>query len=276
MKKIFIAYADAKMSYSLKRIGSQAKSLGIFDDVILYTPDDLPDYAKKAHLMTYSYGGGYWCWKPVIIYETLQKYEEGTVVCYVDAGCTLRQGIEWKLFWEFMKKYSGICFKYSDVMPSWGRFGSTSTKIKHWTKKKSLLFLDSYVGTQEYREDNKVMGGILLFKGRENPLVKDWLNISINHPQIIIDPDVEEMADQYDFFAQHKHDQSVLTALAHKYQDNVLVLPELFETSGNKVAIVASRIRCKTRWDYVIFQLKTMLRRILRDDVISFIKAHTK
>ena len=58
MKKVFIAYANDAMAYSLKRIGRQAKKLRIFDDILLYTPNDLPDYAKNCDLMQYSYGGG--------------------------------------------------------------------------------------------------------------------------------------------------------------------------------------------------------------------------
>lgn len=60
MKKIFIAYADENLAYSLKRIGRQARNLGVFDEVILYTPAELPDYILKSPLMKYKYGGGYW------------------------------------------------------------------------------------------------------------------------------------------------------------------------------------------------------------------------
>lgn len=44
MKKVFVAYANDKMAYALKRIGKQANALGIFDEVILYRPEMLPDY----------------------------------------------------------------------------------------------------------------------------------------------------------------------------------------------------------------------------------------
>ena len=86
----FISYADDRMSYSLQRIGRQAKRLGIFDEVILYTPDMLPDELKKSPLMQYSRGGGYWSWKPAILNETLQRADDGDIVIYVDAGCTNR------------------------------------------------------------------------------------------------------------------------------------------------------------------------------------------
>ena len=64
MKKIFIAYATDNMAYSLYLIGQQARRLGLFDDVICWTPKDLPDYILDSPLMKYSYGGGFWAWKP--------------------------------------------------------------------------------------------------------------------------------------------------------------------------------------------------------------------
>ena len=71
MSVIFISYADGNMSYSLKRIGRQARRLGIFDEIILYTPEMLPDYIRNSALMQYPRGGGYWSWKPAILTETL-------------------------------------------------------------------------------------------------------------------------------------------------------------------------------------------------------------
>ena len=77
---VFISYANEAMAYSLKRIGRQARKLGIFDEVILYTPADVPEYVRKSPLFACPRGAGYWSWKPALIYETLQKYAEGPVV----------------------------------------------------------------------------------------------------------------------------------------------------------------------------------------------------
>ena len=88
MKTVFISYANEAMAYSLKRIGHQARKLNIFSDIRLYTPANIPQYVHESPLFPYKRGGGYWCWKPVIIEEALKRYEEGTVVVYVDAGCT--------------------------------------------------------------------------------------------------------------------------------------------------------------------------------------------
>lgn len=272
MKKIFIAYADAKMAYSLKRIGRQARSLQIFDEVILYTPKQLPQYILDSPLMKHSYGGGYWAWKPCIIYETLKEYGDEAVVCYVDAGCTLKKGIEWTLYFELMKTYDTLCFKYRDEMLEWERFGSISTKIRHWGKKNLLLFLDELVGNEEYRKENKVLGGILFFKGSNNLFLKEWLDITINHPEVIIDPSEEELGNQYSYFALHKHDQPVLTALAYKYCSSCMVLPEMSETVGRNAAIRATRCRARTVLHHYWNQFKKICRSLFGPKFYTSIK----
>lgn len=275
-KKVLIAYADDNMAYSLRRIGKQARNLGIFDDVVLWTPNDLPEYIQSSPLMKYKYGGGYWAWKPCVIHETLQRYEEGTVICYVDAGCTLDNGNEWILWTEIMKEYDTLLFKYRDEMPCWDKFGSVSTKIKHWTKKNSILFYDRMTGGEDWRDLNKIWGGCLFVKGKKNQFVRKWLDIVINNPEVIIDPSEEECKDQYFFFALHKHDQSLLTALSYLYHNECIVLPELSETCGPEVAVYASRIRAKSFLDYIIFKMKMCARSILGNNLYEKIKGGIK
>lgn len=272
MMKIFIAYADENMAYSLKRIGKQARGLNIFDEVILWTPNDLPDYIKQSPLMQYRYGGGYWAWKPCIIYETLQRYEDGSVVCYVDAGCTLNKGVEWTLWFELMKEHETLLFKYRDEMLCWEKFGSISTKIKHWTKKKSILFYDELNNGKEWRELNKIWGGCLFVKGKGNQIVKKWLDIVINNPEVIFDPNEEECKEQYSFFALHKHDQSLLTALSFLFSNECIVLPELSETIDSRVAVFASRIRAKNYKEYYLLKIKLAIRYVFGNKLYNRIK----
>lgn len=269
---VFIAYGDERCAYSLKRIGKQAQRLKIFDDVILYGPDDLPEYIKQSTLMKYTYGGGYWSWKPVIIKETLNRYDEGTIVCYVDAGCTLHQSIEWTVWRQLMEDYDFIAFKYRAEYPEWERFGSSSTKIKHWGKKTTLEFLDEYVGDSAWREHNKTMGGILFVKGKNNPVIENWLDIAINHPDVILDPTKEELKEQYPYFALHKHDQVVLTALMYKYRPVTLTLPETSETCGDKAGVVASRIRAGNLKEYCELMGKHYLRKLVGGKMIERLK----
>ena len=275
MKFIFIAYADEKMAYSLKRIGHQAKRLGIFDEIILYTPQDLPDDLKATPLMQNSYGGGYWAWKPWIIQHTLDTHENGDVVCYVDAGCTLHGNRnEWNNYLKLIGQYDTILFQYPDEMPVWERFGTTSTKIKHWTKKKSVLFYDDLLGNDEWREHNKILGGFLFAKGKNNPIIETWLDMVFNHPDIIDDSGVFE--DQFPFFVRHKHDQPMLTALSCKFSDRCIVLPELLDEGPEDAAVVAERVRVANFGQYLIWVSKKGIKKLMGQQFVSRIKSIVK
>lgn len=262
MKKILIAYANDALSYSLGRIGRQARRLNLFDEIILYTPEQLPDYVKKSPLMKYKVGGGYYVWKGAIIWETLQKYDEGDIVFYVDAGCTLRKSPIWSMFFRLMKRYDTVCFQYNDVMPEWEKFGNVHTEIKYWTKKTVLQFFDQYLGDTSYRDFNKIMSGFMFFKGKNNTLVKHWLDLTMEHPEFLEEITPQERKQQDEGFAYHKFEQSIITPLAY-YDKTVLVLPEISETCGEDVFVFASRIRARNFRAYVVLRIKYWLRRIL-------------
>lgn len=271
MKTIFIAYADEKMAWSLKRIGRQAKRLGIFDEIVLWTPDMLPQYVKDSPLMQYARGGGYWAWKPAIIHETLQAHEEGDIVVYVDAGCTLRKSFAWEMIFRLMKQYDTVCFQYDETVPLFAKWGQSSTRIKHWTKKSALDFLDGYLGDADYHENCKIFGSVLFVKGKQNQLVSKWLDITLHHPEVIVDPTEEERAEQPEGFAYHKHDQSIITALAF-YDKTLLALPETIENYTPDSFVWASRMRAKNWGDGIAFGVKRTMRATIGERAYNFVK----
>lgn len=112
----------------------------------------------------------------------------------------------------------------------------------------------------------------MFVKGRDNRMLRLWVDITMNHPEVIIDSSEDEMKNQYPFFAQHKHDQVVLTALAYANRGECLVLPELSETCGSNVAISASRFRVRTHSDYVKESVKRKIRYVFGDKWYGCIK----
>ncbi|WP_199104594.1 hypothetical protein, partial [Aquitalea sp. ASV11] len=92
MAKIFLSFADKRMKKSLTRIKSQAEEMGIYDEIIITTEDDLDANFKENFKEKLKYnirGFGYWCWKPQIILQTLNKMKDGDILQYTDAGCHL-------------------------------------------------------------------------------------------------------------------------------------------------------------------------------------------
>ena len=83
-KKYFISYGNELYHNSLIRLKEEAESLNIFDKVIIYTEEDLPEEIKNHELSKYNRGGGYWLWKPYFVWLTLSKVQPGDIVIYSD------------------------------------------------------------------------------------------------------------------------------------------------------------------------------------------------
>ena len=272
---IFVSYADNAMSYSLKRIGKQAEQLEIFDRILLYTPETLPEYIKSSTLLQYKRGGGYWAWKPAIIWETLQKFGDGALIIYADAGCSVFESEDWNYYFGLLKEYNTICFEYKDNMPEWEIYGQTSTKIKYWSKKSALNYFREVLKDDHYEEKyNKILAGLIFCKGKNNQFIKGWLDLVINHPELIMDPTEKELETENPELAFHKHDQAIITPLAHLY-DDVLILKEKLETSKT-AAVIASRIRAENYIEYLKLMLKLKIRSLLGDSFYFKIKSRIK
>ena len=95
--KIFLTYGDQKFILSRKRISLEAKNLNYFDKIITETEDiknDIeiinclknPNFKK---VFTAKRGGGYWMWKPYIIYKNLLLLNNNDILVYSDSGSTI-------------------------------------------------------------------------------------------------------------------------------------------------------------------------------------------
>lgn len=245
--KIFITYGDERFKDSVKRICKEAKLLGIFDKVISYNPQKLPKEIMQSPLMCYERGGGYWLWKPYIIWKTMQKYPNAIVV-YADAGCTLNKNYnEWHSWFELMSSTDTLFTQYrSEVDYGWGNiFNTSSVKISTWTKLATLEYFDERFKLTEWHDYNKILGGFIMAKNNSS-FIREWLDIMLTHPELVRDPEGDELNCQHDGFCTHRHDQSIITPLAYWYEKKtvgiVKIIPETAE-SCNTAAVVATRIR---------------------------------
>lgn len=254
---VFISYGDVVFEKSLKRITKEARKLKIFDKVIAYTPSDLSVEIKQSPLMGYKRGGGYWLWKPYLIWKTMLKYPDATIV-YADAGCTLNKNYdEWNSWFEIMKTTDTLLTHYQpNVDYGWDVFDSQSVEIATWTKRTTLEYFDNRFNSIDWHNNNKIWGGFIIAKNK-SCLIKDVLDIMLSRPELVIDPTEEELSNQHSEFCQHRHDQSIITPLAYWYKANnpnvVEIIPETGE-SNTSAAVVASRIR-----DSRIVPLKTRI-----------------
>lgn len=252
-KKVLIAYANEPMKYSLMFLKFQARWSGVFDKVITYSEKDIPDEIRNIQEYKCKRGGGYWIWKPYIIWKTLQDVEDGDFVCYIDSACLINKGTEWDMYFSLLNRYDTVCFQYDNFISSWDeKMGCGSSKIKYWTKRETLDFFDNYLNTTEYNDYSKIMAGVIFAKGKDNHLINEWLDITLKNSSLISDPKPSDV--QYDFFSgYHRHDQSIFTPLVWKYRDtkSVKVLSECFDECTKSKIIYAARKRLYSRRQYV-------------------------
>ena len=92
MKKILVSFGDSRMKLQSERLQRQAEEMNIYDKIYICNENDLSsDFCEKyaKELVFGSRGFGYWCWKPQIIHQILQKMQDGDILQYIDIGCHL-------------------------------------------------------------------------------------------------------------------------------------------------------------------------------------------
>jgi hypothetical protein len=271
MSNIFITYGDDSFKKSLRSIKKEAKSTGIFDRIIVYTPNDLPDYIKSSPLFLFKRGGGYWIWKPYIIYKTLQSCRENDIVYYTDGGCTLNpESKEWHLFQEQIQTHNAIFFQYRSNVhyEGWDNYcknpSNNNPQILHWMKPAAIEYFTSFFGNHEFLQYNKIWAGAIVIKKTSQTLnvLDQWLRISMFHPELICDPFGKELTRLPETYNAHRHDQAILTPLIFYYKDidHISILPETAETNKQNAAIIASRrvIWTWNLYDKIVFRIKSL------------------
>lgn len=283
MRKVFISYGDSSFKGSLKRIAKQARTCHIFDRVDIYTPSDLPKPIRYSPLMIFHRGGGYWVWKPWIIYNTLCQCNEGDIVYYVDAGCTLNpESDEWAELDSVMTTSHAIVFKYqSNVNYSgWEQFCKNKTncapELRHWIKPTAEEYFTRLWGTDNYLNFNNVMGGIIIIKKTTKIpcFLQQWLNIAVLNPSLFYDAYGEELGRLPESFNEHRHDQAILASLVYYYKDidSIAILPEKSESQKEIAAIIATRTHIRT-WnlsDKLLWRIRKM--KVIAHNLIKRIK----
>lgn len=276
MQKILITYGTPDFKKTLQRLQKEAKRLKLFDKIILYGPNDLPDYIKSNPLMAFKKGGGYWLWKPYIIWKTLQDYKDAIVI-YVDGGCSLNASNDWNTYFDHIEKYNTIVFSYRpDFDYGWYQFyNCNSPEIQYWTKEKTLSYFDSLFETESWRHFNKIMGGFIICKGKENQFINEWLSVSLMCPELVCDPFGCELNNQKSTFVQHRHDQCIITPLAYFFaqKHETLIIPEKSESEKDFAAVGAKRIKFQPKVNGVTNKTKLirLIKFIIGEKVYTFL-----
>ncbi len=161
-------------------------------------------------------GFGLWVWKPWVILDVINKAQDGDIVFYLDAGCTVHTSAmsksRYRSYLDHIQSYGSLIFqqKYIECC---------------WTK-------NEVVGHFHLGEDDlnsgQVLGGIQghLVNETSRKLVSKWLQACVlDSGRLLTDIGSRELED--DRFVSHRQDQSILSCIA-KQEKLQLVQDETF------------------------------------------------
>lgn len=205
VKKYLVCYGTKNFDESRKTHIATAKKHGI-DEIYKYTEKDLykTDYYKQnKQTLKSKRGAGYCLWNPYFILEILKKLEPGSILLYCDCGVEIIGDLN-PLFNLSIENDIAL-FKVHGYLN------------KYWTKRDTFVLM----GPQNklYEDSEQVAGGYQLFKvgPKSIDFVKEWLDYCCEL-QILTDRKSNSVVSEIAGFRQHRHDQSVLSLLAVKYQ----------------------------------------------------------
>jgi hypothetical protein len=227
-----ITYGDNKYSESKKRIYNQAKSLGWFDTITLYSPEDLDEEFKDnfKDILELPRGGGYWIWKPYIIKKHMDMISDNDILIYIDAGCYINPaGVErFKEYIEMLNNREEGCIS----------FQMSQHKEKAWTTKEIFEHFNINNDSDDILETGQIMATIKMFKKNANAvnIVSAWLNALYRNPLVFTDH--YNKNNQCDGFIDNRHDQSVCSIICKLYKTIVIEDETYFENGfGDEVSL---------------------------------------
>ena len=228
-KVVFFSFADDNYRVSLDRITNEAKLTGVFDEVLAYSPRDIPRDYFNAHfeVLNATRGAGYWAWKPYFLKSIMNRLAYGDVIMFADAGCEFTGNPQ--MFVDIARQYGFLGFRLPIAPKHY---------VQRWTK--GDIFEALGMDMELFGTEKQHVGGIFLIQKtpRNEQFVADWLRFS-EDPQLITDR--ESLAPNHPDFQENRHDQAIYSLLIYKYGLSLVLEDRTFPREYSKVIHAARR-----------------------------------
>lgn len=219
--KVFITYGDLKFKKSRKRIIKEVKSLNIFDNHIMETEEIKNDQVIKdllnnnkdfKEVFEKDKGGGYWIWKPYIIYKNLMKLNDNDILVYTDAGSMIYRKKPNKSKERFTKLFKFIENNKNGLIAIDQKYIE-----KEFTKGDIFDYFNFRNSPHIYNTTQYNAGAIHCIRkcNRSMDLYEEWWNIAKNNPHFF--DDTKSLSKNIEGFKGNAHDQAVWSLLCKKY-----------------------------------------------------------
>lgn len=203
-----VTYHSPDMSISAKRCVESGRRYGV-DKVWTWTRAAIEQtefYEQNREILDVPRGNGLWAWKPYIILETLKRCNAEDIVIYADAGV------------EFIAPISHVTKQMGDI---W-LFGNMY-KHEHWAKRDIM----KHIGT--WPKGNQCQASVILAKPGARKFIEEWLSYCCIKQLIDDSPSVTQ---NHPEFRDNRHDQAILTCVAHKWQVPLNWWPAIYNSGA--------------------------------------------
>lgn len=213
-----ITYSCGKMNRSANLCVESMRKNGV-DDTLLYGPELISDEFKLFNIGVWgaTRGSSFWVWKSHIIYKTLMSISEGDYLIYSDAGVQFTGSIR-----PILDAMDQDIFLFSNGWPH-----------VHWCKGdviKEICHNEIYSGhgSFDYKAParfEQVQASVIIIKNTQfsRDFIKEWL-LYCQMPGFI--DDSPSKSSNHPEFAEHRHDQAILTSVAYKHKIRLHYWPE--------------------------------------------------
>ena len=203
-----VSYATATHHKGQERLNRSARRFGIdrchtFSEAELRRTDF---YRQHQAILAQARGAGYRLWKPYLILTVMLEAQEGEVIVYSDSGAEIVDSLEPLI--EICRQRGVMLFQAGDDCGSF--------TVSQWSKRDCLLLMSA--DTPAYHHAPLVAGSPLLVvnNAANQALIAEWLAYCAD-PRVLTDQANTRGLRNYPEFYDHRHDQSVLSILCHKY-----------------------------------------------------------
>jgi len=211
LRPVHISYATANLSQATRFLRRSARRYGL--DTCIYGPESpvVADLRERyPAILSAKRGGGYWLWKPFILLDAMNAVPDGTPVLYTDIALTFIADPAPLLA---LTTQNPVCL-----------FGTaTYGPQKIWTKRDCFVELDA--DTPEFWNLQQLWAGMQLYRAglEARAFLRKLCDAMANEAALTDQPNIHGLPD-LPTFRDHRHDQSILTILAHK--EGIPIFPD--------------------------------------------------
>jgi len=192
-----ITYSSGNMEKSAELARTSALKYGA-DQSVIYHPEDIDKdyYLDYEHILSQPRGAGYWLWKPYFIEANLKDMKDGDMLLYTDAGVEIVNDL------SHLTKLNHNIHLFRNMYIH-----------EHWCKMDVMYRI---AGWRSMPIKQVQASAMLFIAGEESlHLVNKWHIWCTIRDMIDDTPSKMKNAPG---FQEHRHDQAILTCLAHRYQ----------------------------------------------------------